>query len=195
MDIHYPIKPFNTTQKWGVLNPAYATQFNDPTFTEHNGYDFNTGYVDATTNYTPTEWPIYCPVDGFSVYQVDYAPQGGGNEIWLVSKEQMQIDDKLCWVFLVLCHGKKILVPVGYEPSVGDLLMIADSTGFSTGPHTHMGMYRSSTNSWLTKIDQNVATGSYNPEPFFSGKYAADLASVGTLTANAFRYYKYKIGL
>lgn len=191
LQIHYPIKRFNITQHWGNPNSTYADHFGDPAWTKHNGCDFNTGYVDANTNYMPTEWPIYCPVENFKVMQVDYAPDGGGNEVWLVSKEQLLVGGTLCWIFLVLCHGKKVLVPVGYEPAVGDLLMIADSTGFSTGPHTHMGIYRSSTSSWVTKIDQNDATGSYNPELFFSGKYSADLATTGTLVSNAFRYYGY----
>jgi murein DD-endopeptidase MepM/ murein hydrolase activator NlpD len=43
--------------------------------------------------------------------------------------------------------------------------MIGDNTGFSTGPHTHLGLYRLDDNK--NKLDQNEATGSYNPAGFF----------------------------
>lgn len=187
MEIFWPFKPYVITQHWGELNPAYAAQFDDPAFKRHNGVDANLGKK-------ASEWPVYCPVEGFKVTEVASYPQGGGNQLGLTSKAKMLIDGKSCYVSILLCHAKKILVKVGDEPALGELLMIADNTGFSTGPHTHMGMYR--LNDKYQKIDSNEATGSYNPELFFTGKYAADATtSVQTLLTSGLRYYRYLLGL
>lgn len=186
MRLYYPFKPFHITQAWGVLNPAYSQQFDDPSFKRHNGVDANLGKV-------AKEWPVYCPVESFRVSEVAFYPQGGGNQIGLTSKEKIQVGDKLCYVSILMCHAKKILVKVGDEPEVGELLMIANNTGFSTGPHTHIGMYR--LNDKFQKIDKNEATGSYDPGLCWTGIHAVDVASAGTLFISGLRYYKYLIGL
>jgi hypothetical protein len=159
----------------------------------HNGVDANIGAKnwDGTI---ATEYPVYCPVEGFTVKKVDYAPQGGGNELWLISDEPVQIADKLCYAYMPLCHAKKILVPAGYQPALGELLMIADNTGFSTGLHTHMGLYRVEyTNATIHILDQNDAEGSFDPSLFFTGTYAVDEASYATLFTSELRYFKYVI--
>jgi murein DD-endopeptidase MepM/ murein hydrolase activator NlpD len=69
--------------------------------------------------------------------------------------------------------------------------MIADNTGFSTGPHTHMGMYR--LDDTLNKLDANEATGSYDPATCFVGDFAVDHASLQTLIKSNWRYYQYKL--
>lgn len=195
LEIYYPFKPYTITQHWGNPSSAYSTQFNDPDFKLHNGVDANTGkknWDDSTT----TEYPVYCPVEGFTVKSVDFAPQGGGNELWLISDEPVQMFDKTCYAWIPLCHAKKILVKAGDKPALGQLLMIADNTGFSTGLHTHMGLYRVNYMvASILKLDQNEAEGSYNPELFFNGKYAIDNASLATLISNGLLYYKYLLGI
>ncbi len=84
LKIWFPFKPYLVTQHWGNPNPAYAKQFNDPNFQLHNGVDANTGRLDWQDKIY-TEYPVYCPVEGFTVMKVDFAPQGGGNELWLIS--------------------------------------------------------------------------------------------------------------
>lgn len=178
-----------------MANSAYAEQFNNPDFKLHNGIDARTGaysevYKDGKLSLeVATEYPVYCPVDGFVVTEVDYQPQGGGNQVGLTSKERVQVGDKTCYASVIMCHAKKVLVKVGDTPRVGDLLMIADNTGFSTGLHTHIGLYRL-TDSYQ-KLDSNEATGSYNPALCWSGQFAVDVASVLTLIAAATRYYRY----
>jgi hypothetical protein len=189
LKIHYPFKPFQITQNWGNPNPAY----NHFGFTKHNGIDARPWYQDA---YLCNYYPVYCPVEGFRVDKVQYRPDGGGNEIWLVSKEEMLIGGEMCRAYLVLCHADKILVPVGYEPALGELIMIGDNTGFSTGTHTHMGLYRVKPNGggWII-FDQNDANGSSDPALYFTGKFAADEASIPTLITSGMRYFKYRMGL
>jgi hypothetical protein len=187
LSLSYPFKPYFITQRWGVLNPAYAEQFDDPSFKRHNG-------IDATTYGGPAygqTWMVHCPVAGFVVESVTFEPNGGGNQISLISKEEYNLFEAECYVRIFLCHAKKILVPVGYEPALGELLMVANNTGFSTGPHTHLGLYRLTDSK--QKLDLNEATGSFDPSLFFNGRYAVDEASVATLVTSGIRYWKYLI--
>lgn len=184
LNLLYPFKPFVTTQRWGNKNPIY----NQLGFTRHNGYDANVGKYDWQGKVI-SEYPVYCPVEGFRVSEVAFYPNGGGNQVGLVSKEKVQVGDRLCYASVLLCHAKRVLVKVGDEPAVGELLMIADNTGFSSGIHTHIGTYRLDDN--LNKLDQNEASGSYNPELLFTGGYAIDVASYATLVKSGMRYYKY----
>lgn len=191
LKINYPHKPYITTQAWGNPNPAYAQQFNDPQFKLHNGIDSFIGKYDIFGKLV-SEYPVYCPVEGFKVESVSFEANGGGNQISLISKEPVQMFDRACYARLFLCHAKKILVKVGDEPALGELLLIADNTGFSTGIHTHMGLYRLDEN--LNKIDTNEATGSFDPMLFFTKRYAVDLATAATLIKSAKRYVAYFLG-
>lgn len=188
LKIYFPFKPFYITQPWGNLNPMYAQQFNSPNFKRHNGIDAWTGKTDWQGKPT-TEFPVYCPVEGFTVTNVFYEPKGGGNEIALTSDKPLQMFDKKAYARILLCHAKKVLVPIGYKPALGDLLMIADNTGFSTGLHTHMGLYRLDEQD--NKLDTNEATGSFDPSLFFTKNYAVDKATLSTLIGNGMRYYGY----
>lgn len=196
LKIYYPVKPFITTQKWGVENSAYAAQFDDPNFKLHNGWDFNIGRVDPYTDKPYSEYPVYCPVAGFTVKSVDFTPTGGGNELWLISNEPLVMFEKTCYAYMPLCHAKKVLVKPGYQPELGELLMIADNTGFSTGIHTHMGLYRVNyMNASILKLDQNDAEGSFDPSLFFTNEYAVDKATTSALVKSGLRYVQYKLGL
>lgn len=190
LDINYPHKPYVITQKWGNPNSAYATYFGDPNFLLHNGIDSSIGSTLRVDHEGKpiTEYPVYCPVENFIVERVQYVEKGGGHEIWLKSLGEYSMFDKKCYARIILCHAKKILVPEGHKPRLGELIMIADSTGFSTGLHTHMGLYR--INKKGVKIDTNKATGSFNPGFFFTGRYAVDEASIATLVLSGLRYYK-----
>lgn len=192
LKIYKPFHYLNVVQTWNNPNPIYG-QFG---FTHHNGLDLTCGYANQKEVYAPKKWPVYCPVEGFTVQLVRYMPNGGGNEMWLVSDQKVQIGDKLCNAYLVMAHADKILVPVGYKPKLGELLMIADNTGFSTGPHTHLGLYRTNYDGIrFTYLDQNDANGSYNPQEFFTEEFAVDKADLPTLIKSNMRYYQYKIGL
>jgi hypothetical protein len=81
-----------------------------------------------------------------------------------------------------------VLVKENYRPKLGEA-MIGNNTGFSTGPHTHMGPYRVDGSGY--KLDSNDATGSIDPALFFAREYALDKASVPLLIANGLRLAKY----
>ncbi|HEY5235540.1 MAG TPA: hypothetical protein VIJ14_05135 [Rhabdochlamydiaceae bacterium] len=181
LKIYWPFKPYIITQAWGVKNDDYLPLG----FDHHNG-------IDAINGSNRTKWPVYCPVDGFKVTEVAFYPKGGGKQIGMVSKQKLQIGDKLCFVSIILCHADKVLVPVGYEPVLGEMITVADNTGFSTGAHTHMGMYR--LNDDLSKMDSNDETGSYDPSLCFANAFAVDQASLATLIKSDWRYYQYVLG-
>lgn len=198
LEISYPFKPFIIAQHWGNLpiDPVTGKSEYAPLgFNLHNGVDANDGSL--TYEGVPyTNFPVYCPVEGFTVRSVDFAPHGGGNELWLISNEPVQMGDKLAYAWMPLCHAKKIFVKAGDTPALGQLLMIGNNTGFSTGPHTHMGLYRvEQMGGGLHILDVNDANNSYNPELFFTGQFAIDLATIGTLMKNNMLYYQYLLGL
>ena len=191
LQIHYPFRPFIVTQRWGNPSGAYAQQFNNPDFQLHNGIDANTGRLDWNKKVV-TEYPVFCPVEGFTIQIVQYYPEGGGNELWLISDEPLEMFERKAHAWIPLCHAKKILMKAGDKPALGELLMIADNTGFSTGLHTHMGLYRVEYNGLnCTKLDKNKAEGSFDPSLFFTGSYAVDKASTKTLIKSGLRYFSY----
>jgi hypothetical protein len=193
LKIYWPFKPYFIRQRWGARNEIAYDQFG---FTAHNGIDASVAYDGPDRSYHPKTWMVFCPVENFRVLLVRYMPGGGGHEVWLISKDKLKVGDRECHAYLVLCHGEKILVQPGYEPKLGELIMIADNTGFSTGPHTHMGLYRVDWDGKLmTYLDQNEANGSYDPEPFFTKHYAVDVADVGALVTSGLRYCKYISGI
>lgn len=191
LKIRYPFKPYKITQAWGNFNGDYAAHFNDPAFTQHNGVDANVGRTGDITY--QTQFPIWCPVEGFRVESVTWDPNGGGNQISMVSLKPIPMGDRTCYARLFLCHAKKILVKVGDVPLLGELIMIGNNTGYSTGPHTHMGLYR--IDAAGNKLDSNHATGSTNPATYFSETYAVDEASLATLILSGLRYARYAAGL
>lgn len=184
MKLYYPHKPYIVTQRWGVVNPAYEVLG----FKRHNGIDSYTGKKDWQGKIL-TEYAVMCPADGMYVERVQYAPEGGGHEIFLKTKNEVEVGGKRCHIRIILCHAKKILVKAGYEPALGEVIMIADSTGFSTGLHTHTGVYRVDKRG--NKLDQNDSTGSYDPDLLYTGKFAVDMASTSALLKSYARYYYY----
>lgn len=196
LKLWYPFKKYFVTQKWGNApkNPDGTYVYQQFGFTEHNGIDA----IALTNQYDPdhTTWPIYCPAENMRVHSVEHWPNGGGNMLFLISKSPVQMFERTCYVWMVFMHCKQILVDPGYEPALGELLAIADNTGFSTGPHTHFGIYRvdyDGTN--ITQIDKNDAENSFDPSLFWTGAYAVDQADIPTLVKSNLRYYKYKVGL
>lgn len=187
MKLHRPFRPWFITQKWGVPNLAYE-QFG---FKEHNGLD--AACISVNPYKQAKTWPVYCPAEGLRVYATRYSPNGGGFETVLSSKEEIDLPTGRGYLHLYFMHNEKNFLTAGYEPALGELIAIGDNTGFSTGPHSHIGAYRMDKNG--RKLDSNKANGSFNPEPLFTEQYAVDLADLPTLLKSNLRYYKYVVGL
>ena len=167
LELFYPAKPYRVTQGWGIFNPAYQ-QFG---FTRHNGEDFALG-ADAK---------LYAPIRG-TVVKTGNQQSGGGIFLGIMSDD---VYDDGARVLIDLLHCQELLIKEGDHVEVGDVVAIADNTGFSTGPHTH-GQYRRIVG-WNGKIgdalsfslvDTNDANNSFDPRPFWNGYYATDATKV-----------------
>lgn len=167
LELWYPAKPFRITQAWGIFNPAYQ-QFG---YTRHNGIDFALG--DDKT--------LYSPIAG-TVVRTGNQPTGGGIFLGIMSDP---LPNGTFRILIDLLHCESLLVKEGDVVKVGDKLAIADNTGFSTGPHTHMQPRRAA--SWngktgdqlvWTPADVNEANGSFDPMPYFNGFAAQDAGTV-----------------
>lgn len=169
LELFYPAQPFIVTQKWGVKNDAYI-RFG---FTHHNGIDFTVdtdGFVKAMCN--------------GRVVSVGDNPTGAGR--YVVYRTPLVFCEGVeCYVEFYYMHAEKILVKVGDEVEVGTTLMIADNTGFSTGPHTHISAYRISKEGG--RIDMDMATNrTFDFSKYFIGKYADDYFEVTPFTKDIF---------
>lgn len=165
--LRYPAKPFHVNQTWGIYNPVYA-KFG---FSHHNGIDIALG----------TDHKLYAPCDG-QVVRIGNQPEGGGNFFGIMT-EPYQFSDGVFRVLIDFLHCESISVTEGQLLKMGDVMAIADNTGFSTGPHTHIQPRR--VKSWNGKggielvwepQDVNDMNGSFDPMPYFNGAYASDTA-------------------
>jgi murein DD-endopeptidase MepM/ murein hydrolase activator NlpD len=166
----YPVKPWLQTQAHGIYNPAYH-RFG---FDRHNGNDVALG----------RDRLIRAPFPGKIVRVATkenglWQPAGGGVYIGLLSKLAYEFDDGVVSNVLAdFLHCEQLLRGEREDVLLGTVLAVADNTGFSTGPHTHIQLRRCSVNpdgTW-TFIDQNDANGSFDPTPYFTGTYAKDIA-------------------
>lgn len=87
----------------------------------HNGRDYG----------IPEGTPIYASFDG-KVKVKDSKEEGYGLHIKLRSSYRARE--------VVLGHLSKVIVKDGAEVHLGDLIGYTGNTGFSTGPHLHMGL-------------------------------------------------------
>lgn len=160
--LYYPAKPYNVTQAWGISNPSYE-QFG---FSKHNGEDFRIG----------DDKLVHCPIPA-EVTETGY-DNAKGNYVRLISTEQWIVGGIPCWVGLVFMHGEKVLVKQGDILKVGDAMMIPDNTGFSTGPHTHMSVYRLGGMYKNERLDTDTATNNtFDPHPYWQSIAAQDVGT------------------
>jgi murein DD-endopeptidase MepM/ murein hydrolase activator NlpD len=173
MKLSFPVKTFYVTQAWGNPNPIYEA--NGIQMKRHNGIDF----VRLDGNYVAqVNFAVYCPADGFTVKTVGYQEKGAGNYVELISDEVIfGADNRGFRLRLVFMHAEHVFVKVGDKPKKGELLMLADNTGFSTGRHTHLTAQRVDP---LTGeyMDSNDANNSIDPAQFWDGKYAQDAVGI-----------------
>lgn len=165
LELWYPTNSKAVTQTWGIYNPAYLP-FG---FDHHNGIDF--AY--------PNGKEVYCPIEEMVITGLYNLPTGGGNQIvakstkpWVVPHLGPEAVD----VVLTFMHNEKFLVKVGDVVPCGQQISVGDSTGFSTGPHLHFGVYRQANGEFIDKA--NGANGSFDPALYWTGFYAKDYGVV-----------------
>lgn len=151
----WPVKKVYITQKWGVNKDRYK-RFN---FLGHNGIDlrlFNTHGNKASTAL------VFAPHDGI-IRERRFDADGYGNYLKIESNEHGSI----------LGHLKEFKVNVNKNVKEGDLVAIADNTGWSTGSHLHWGYYKQ------PRDRQNGYGGTINPIPHIKPNGIIDKPSTG----------------
>ena len=124
-------------------NPEVYNQFG---MNGHNGLDFA---IAQGTN-------LYAVIDGIVTKQ-GYDPQGYGNFIRTKNKEGIAI---------IYAHLHTVNVSEGDRVQVGDLLGETGNTGFSTGPHLHLGLRFYNERNTVNNYD-NGYYGYEDPLPYF----------------------------
>lgn len=190
LELWYFAKPFNIAQKWGVANPSYkAAGF---PFDLHNGLDVS----------LEADRVLHAPCK-LTVTDVGFN-NTAGNYIRFILPGKFDVLGDNCYVGGVFLHMEKQAVSVGETVDVGSFLGIGDSTGFSTGPHTHLSLYRLkedltfNENAIGNRLDLDPHTDhTIDPLPYFNGYYAVDetqvlgiLGTLKSLLAQAIAYFK-----
>lgn len=143
-------KPFDgeypLTQAFGVNPDIYARfQVKQPDGTlgpmrGHNGLDFK----------VPTGTVMKAPFAG-KVIEATFDRDGYGNYIKIEDGKQG----------VVMAHMERILVGVGAMVNEGEAVAVSDNTGYSTGPHLHLGYYK------LPRDRGDGFGGFIDPTPYF----------------------------
>lgn len=160
LSLYYPVTPHVVNRPWGVKDELYK-RFG---FLRHNGVDLN--LVEGQE--------IRAPFDG-TVTLVGFQPRGSGNFVCLVSDARYAFDDGAqCRVELTFMHLKDACVAEGTKVRVGDLIALGGHTGETTGDHVHIAPKRVKRGILgYRNLDSNDADGTFDPEPYWNGTYAA----------------------
>lgn len=168
LELWYPAKPWFVTQAWGIYNPAYL-QFG---FDHHNGIDFLVG----------NDGLLHCPVQNFRIIDSGFGKDMGYYVRGVTDDVYDFPDGKKAKVYMVFMHGKEQPVIVNNTViQTGDTLMIADNTGFSTGPHTHWYCARVDPMTLIDLDTNKEADFSFDQFPYLNRYYAVDSDKVLTI--------------
>ena len=171
LELFYPCKPFNVTQAWGITNPIYG----EIGFNKHNGIDFVRRYGEKT-------WPLYMPLKA-KITDVGENTKAG-KYARFISTDRYEVLGKLCYIGGIIMHMASQGVLRHQICEVGELIGMADNTGFSTGPHTHISIYRLkedifNENDLSNRLDTDASTNNtIDPHPYWTGFFAEDYGTV-----------------
>lgn len=162
LDLFYPAKPYIITQAFGIYNPAYL-QFG---FEKHNGVDFK---VDA-------DKIVKAMCDGL-VTDVGFNA-GAGNYVRYRTLGPVEAEGKTGYVEFMYMHAERCLVKKGQTLKAGDDVIIADNTGFSTGPHTHISGYFVDIKTGYKLRADPTTDHCFDFSKYYNGYYADDAQKV-----------------
>lgn len=118
----------------------------------HNGIDFG----------CPVGTEVYAVMDGEVFTKSD--PQGYGNVLWIRNKD--------LGLEVVYGHLSEFKVKDRTRVSAGQVVALSGNTGWSTGPHLHLGVKRvywfSSGAGPFVRDEDNGYGGSIDPMPYFT---------------------------
>lgn len=153
----HPVKEVFITQRFGEHAVDY-TQIGLQN--GHNGYDYRAS--------TGTE--ILAMHDG----TVTFTGEDGGGGLTLVIRtdEMFEYNGGESFFKTIYCHLKKdsFKVKPGDKVKAGQVVALANNTGFSTGPHLHIGLkpiYKGEQDwQWFNLESQNGFFGAIDPTPY-----------------------------
>jgi murein DD-endopeptidase MepM/ murein hydrolase activator NlpD len=163
LELFYPAKPYVVTQAFGLLNSSYKD--NGLNFIKHNGVDFR---VD-------TDGIVRAMCD-LKVYEVGENSKAG-KYVRLKTTTPVQAEGKTGTVAFMYMHADRHLCKEGDILKAGDPVIVADNTGFSTGPHTHISAY------WINEQNQKIpgdpeVDDCFDFAPYYNKYYADDAQQV-----------------
>jgi len=136
-----------------VGSPVRITQYYGKTsftrwYTFHNGVDFG----------APTGSPIYAPADGKVIADGDSGNYAYGK--WIAIEHEFDGKE----LVTIYGHLSKKRVDKGDKVDEGDKIGDIGSTGYSTGPHLHFGVYSANQFEISTINGEKIPTGAHvNP--------------------------------
>jgi len=128
--------------------------------------------------YAPDGWIVRAPFDGV-VKELQLEPERGLG-IGVVTHDRRDMREHgEHYAKARQWHGKMMIATLGQTVKVGDPIMLANNTGYSTGSHVHFELkpveYDNSGRHYNTE-QNNGFFGAVDPEPFLNGMYAEDYA-------------------
>ncbi len=156
LTLYFPVEPYRVNRAWGVTDPAYEA-FG---FLRHNGVDL------ALREGQEIRAPLDC-----RVVKIDIEPEGSGLYVCLLSRGMHTFDDGVrARVELTFMHLSSVVVTVGTNVSVGDLIAHGGASGNASGSHTHLAPKRVSLRLFggYRDRDQNDAGNTFDPEPYWN---------------------------
>lgn len=156
LNLTYPVTPVFLNQGWGLRPEVYA-QFG---MKGHNGLDFRAYDGQA----------IHAAHDG----EVTYAGEDGSSGLLCVIRttEKFEYNGKDTFFKTLYCHIKKggFKVKPGDKVKAGQVIALADNTGFSSGTHLHFGLkpvYKGEKDwEWFNVSQGNGYSGAIDPTPY-----------------------------
>lgn len=165
MILYRSLKPNLISQGFGLANtkPELLSKYEALGLKfGHNGIDFPCPLGE------PILWNGY-DIEGKVVKLSTEVNEGLG--VVVITEDKDGIFQHIFW------HLKEIKCQVGQVLNSGDLIGLADSTGFSTGNHLHWGlkeMYKNDMGQFVVKDPDNGYLGSIDPTPFSRDIFIGD---------------------
>ena len=170
LKLWYPIeiRPWTIGQAFGECAPAVCSKYKEMGLLGHNGQDIP----------CPTGTPVYAAHDGVVTFSGEDGSAGYG--IVIRTNTAFEYGEGECYFKTIYWHllPSGLKVQAGQSVRAGDLISLADNTGFSTGSHLHFGLkpvYKGERDwEWFNAEQNNGYLGAIDPTPYYNDFYAKD---------------------
>lgn len=129
----------------------------------------------------PTGTKLYASQSGFVEEVQTEVERGLGIGIITDRKYLCDETDVMEYFKIRYWHLQSILVKKGQKVNVGDLIGLADNTGYSSGSHLHFELKpvaKDKDGRWFNVLQENGFFGAVNPEPYMEDIFALDMAGL-----------------